>query len=74
MDTKALFDTLETRNVTKVIRLRVDIAQLCSMEENEEINVPWLKRKNLLADCMKNAGASTNNLLNDLEKSQLSRR
>ena len=70
-DGKSLYETLKTTNVTKDLRLRVDIAQLRLMEENGEINVSWVEGKTQLADCMTNAGASTNNLFDVLENSTL---
>ena len=71
-DNKSLYETLKTTNVTKDLRLRVDIARLRQMEENGEITVSWVEGKNQLADCMTKSGASTSNLLDVLEWSSLS--
>ena len=71
-DNKSLYETLKTTNVTKDLRLRVDIARLRQMEENGEINISWVEGNNQLADCMTKAGASTEKLFDDLENSTLS--
>ena len=71
-DSKSLYDTLKTTNVTKDLRLRVDIARLRQMEEKQEICVEWVEGKNQLADCLTKAGASSHNLTDVLEESSLS--
>ena len=71
-DNKSLFDTLKTTNVTKDMRLRVDIARLRQMEEKQEICVEWVEGKLQLADCLTKAGASSQALLEVLEDSSLS--
>ena len=70
-DSKSLYDTLRTTNVTKDLRLRVDIARLREMIEKEEIDVSWVEGKYQLADSMTKGTASPNRLLDVLEYSTL---
>jgi len=70
-DSKSLYDTLRTTNVTKDLRLRVDIARLREKIEKEEIDVSWVEGKYQLADSMTKGTASPNRLLDVLEYSTL---
>ncbi|XP_057305251.1 uncharacterized protein LOC130642182 [Hydractinia symbiolongicarpus] len=72
IDNKSLFETLKTTNVTKDLRLRVDIARLRQMVEQDEITVKWVEGKHQLADCLTKHGASPNKLLEVLETSKIS--
>ena len=70
-DNKSLFETMQTSNLIKDLRLRVDIARLREMEEKGEISVSWIDGKNQIADCMTKSGASSNKLLDVLESSSI---
>ena len=70
-DNKSLFETLKTTKVTKDLRLRMDIARLRQMEENQEICVEWVEGKNQIADCLTKSGASSNKLFDVLEESTI---
>ena len=70
-DSKSLADTVKTSNVTKDLRLRVEIARLREMVDDEEIEVKWVEGKYQLADCLTKKGASSNKLLDVLESSTL---
>jgi len=69
-DSKSLFELLRTTNVTKDLRLRVDIARLRQLLENE-IDVQWIEGSYQLADCLTKSGASSNLLLNVLQYASL---
>lgn len=71
-DNKSLYDTLNTTNVTKDLRLRVDIARLRQMVEEEELKIKWIAGKQQLADCLTKRGATPNKLLDVLESCKLS--
>ena len=68
-DCQSLYNTIKTSNVTKDIRLRVDIALIRQMVENREILVNWIEGCDQIADCMTKKGASPNKLLDVLESS-----
>ena len=70
-DCKSLFDTLQTSNTTKDIRLRVDIARLRQMVEEKEISIRWVDGSKQLADCMTKKGASSLKLRDVLESSTI---
>ena len=70
-DNGSLTETLQTSKIVCDKRLRVDIARLREMVEEEEINVTWVKGTGQLADCLTKRGASTSKLLDVLSSSKL---
>ena len=63
---------ITTVNVTKHLQLRVGIAQLRQMEEDQEICIQWVEGKNELADCLIKAGSSSSKTIDELEYSSFS--
>ena len=59
-------DTLNSDNLVKDRRLRVDIARIKEMIVLNEINVSWVKGCDQISDCLTKSGASTQSLLDIL--------
>ena len=70
-DNKSLYETLKTSTTVSDKRLRVDIARLREMVEKEEIKVIWIEGNLQLADCLTKRGASSQRLMEVLEKCEL---
>ena len=70
-DSKSLFDAIHTTNLMIDKRMRVDIASLREMYENNEVSFHWLESKYQIADVLTKKGASKSNLLDVLAKSKL---
>ena len=69
---KSLLDTVHMTNVTKDLRVRVEIAALCQVIHEDEINVFWVDGGRQITDRMTKKGASPNKLLEVLRTSSLS--
>ena len=65
-DNFSLVDTLNSDNLVKDRRLRVDIARIKEMIVLNEINVSWVKGCDQISDCLTKSGASTQSLLDIL--------
>ena len=66
-DNKSLFDAIRTTNLSQDKRLRVDLAALREMNDNDEVNFEWVDSKNQIADVLTKIGASKRNLLQVLQ-------
>ena len=62
-DSESLKETLYSSNVVSDRRLRVDIACLREMVEEDEIQVEWIEKRKQLADCMTKKVASSVEIL-----------
>ena len=71
IDNKSLYETLRTTNVIKDLRLRVDVASLRQLVEDEELSVKWVDGQRQLADCLTKRGSSPSKLIEVLETSKL---
>ena len=67
-DNKSLIDAINTTNLTTDKRLRVDLAALREMFENDEVKFKWIETKKQLADILTKKGASKQNLLQILQQ------
>ena len=70
-DNKSLFDAINTTNVMLDKRMRVDIASLREMSENNEVSFFWIESKYQLADVFTKKGASKKKLIDVLQSSKL---
>ena len=70
-DNKSLFDAINTTNMMLDRRMRVDIAALREMSENNEVSFFWLETKWQLADVLTKKGASKLKLIEALKSSVL---
>ena len=70
-DNASLTATIKTSTTVTDKRLRVDIARLREMVDKSEITISWVDGKEQLADCLTKRGASSQRLLEVLERSQL---
>ena len=71
-DNKSLFDAINTTNVILDKCLRVDVAALREMHEQNEFMLHWTECSQQLADALTKKGASKTKLLQALESSKLS--
>ena len=61
-DNASLVETLSSDNLVKDKRLRIDIARIKEMIQNEEICVEWVKGNEQISDCLTKSGASSASL------------
>ena len=62
-DNKSLFDAIGTTNLSQDKRLRVDLAALREMNDNDEVNFEWVDSKRQIADVLTKIRSSKRNLL-----------
>jgi ribonuclease HI len=67
-DSKSMYDAIHTSNMMLDKRLRVDIAALREMNDNNEVFFHWVESKDQLADVLTKDGASKWKLLDVLTK------
>ena len=70
-DNRSLYDAIHTTNLMVDKRLRVDIASLREMFENEEVSFHWLSSKHQIADVLTKKGASKKILIEALAQSKI---
>ena len=70
-DNKSLFDLVNTSNLTRDKRLRVDVAALREISDRGEAQIRWIDSKNQIADVLTKKGAAKTKLLDVLEKAHL---
>ena len=70
-DNKSLFDAVHTTSAMLDKRMRVDIASLREMNENNEVSFFWIEKNLQLADALTKKGASKKKLLDALRGSKL---
>ena len=68
IDSKSLFDAINTTNLLIDKRLRVDVSALREMNENNEVEFRWIEGKKQIADVLTKRGPSKSNLLRVLEE------
>ena len=54
-------------NLSQDKRLRVDLAALREMNDNDEVNFEWVESKSQIADVLTKIGSSKRNLLQILQ-------
>ena len=70
-DNRSLLDAINTTNSMLDKRMRVDIASLREMSENNEVSFFWIESKFQLADALTKKGASKEKLLDAIRSSKL---
>ena len=62
-DNKSLFDAIGATNLFQDKRLRVDLAALREMNDNDELNIEWVDFKSQITDVLTKIESSKRNLL-----------
>ena len=70
-DCKSLIDTSSTTHLLQDTGLLVDVARLREMVKLKEVSTEWVDGRFQLADSLTKTGASTDTLLDVLEKSKI---
>ena len=71
IDHKSVTKALQSTKLVENKRLRIDIATICEMKQNNYVEVKWCPGKVQLANSMTKRGASGIELLNVLQKGKL---
>ena len=70
-DSKSMFDAVHTTNLLLDKRMRVDVASLRELSENNEVTFYWIESKFQLADALTKRGASKIKLLEAIRNLKL---
>ena len=68
-DNKSLNDSINTTNLAQDKRLRVDLAALREINDNNDVDFKWVDTKSQIADVLTKKGVSKHNLLQILQQS-----
>ena len=68
-DNKSLIDSINTTNLAQDKRLRVDLAALREINDNNDVDFKWVDTKSQIADVLTKKGVSKHNLLQILQQS-----
>jgi hypothetical protein len=71
IDNKSVTEALQSTKMVEDKRMRIDIAAICEMKQNNYVEVKWCPGKVQLANSMTKRGASGIELLNVLQKGKL---
>ncbi|CAC5360729.1 unnamed protein product [Mytilus coruscus] len=71
IDNKSVTEALKSTKLVEDKRLRIDIAAICEMIQNNYVEVKWCPGKVQLANSMTKRGASGIEHLNELQKGQM---